>query len=142
MTAAVESETANLIADVWNALDGISDPCHALSGQGLSILDLGLVNSVELVDDNIDVGITLTEVSCTFSYRIMQDIRALAADFPEVAGFRVIIQPWPAWTPDRLSERARSHYAETRLAFGPPTLPGRTRRRAALATIPPEPSHG
>ena len=142
MNAPVDTDTANLIADVWNALDEISDPCHALSGQGLSILDLGLVNSVELVDDNIEVGITLTEVSCTFSYKIMQDIRALGADFPEVTSFRVIIQPWPAWTPDRLSERARNHYAQTRLAFGPPTLPDRANRRASLATTTPEPSHG
>lgn len=108
-----------LVADIWNALDGVADPCHALSGHGLSILDLGLVNRVTPVGDEIEVALTLTEVSCTFGYQIIQDIEDLGADFPEFARFRVVIEPLPVWTPDRLSERARNHYAQTRLDFGP-----------------------
>ena len=114
-TASVDA----LVADIWNALDGVSDPCHALSGHGLSILDLGLVNRVTPVGDEIVVALTLTEVSCTFGYKIIADIEALAEDFPEFARFRVAIEPLPVWTPDRLSQRARDHYAKTRLDFGP-----------------------
>ena len=111
--------TALLIAEIWEALDGVRDPCHVLSGHGLSILDLGLVNRVTRVGDDIEVGLTLTEVSCTFGYRIIEDIEALAADFPEAARFRVTIEPFPIWTADRLSERARNHYRNSRLAFRP-----------------------
>jgi metal-sulfur cluster biosynthetic enzyme len=109
----------NLIADVWNALAEVRDPCHSLSGHALSILDLGLVNRVNMVGQEIEIGVTLTEVSCTFGYRIMEDIEALGADFPEVNRFRVVIEPFPLWTPDRLSERARAHYRTTKILYGP-----------------------
>ncbi len=115
---AAESES-QLVADIWNALAEVSDPCHALSGHPLSILDLGLVNRVTPIAGEIEVGITLTEVSCTFGYRIMEDIERLAGDFPEFARFRVVIEPHPLWTPARLSDRARALYRDTRIRFGP-----------------------
>ena len=49
-----------------------------LSGHDLSILDLGLVNRVDIADGRAEVGLTLTEVSCTFAYRIIEQIEALA----------------------------------------------------------------
>ena len=127
-TEELADRPSDLIPDIWNALDGVRDPCHVRSGHDLSILDLGLVNRVTLMGKDIEIGVTLTEVSCTFGYRIIEDIEALAADFPEVACFRVVIEPFPLWTPDRLSERARSRYRDSRLAFSPNGL-----RRTSLA---------
>ena len=110
-----------LLADIWNALNTVCDPCHRLSGHALSILDLGLVNRVTPMGEEVEIGLTLTEVSCTFGHRIIQDIEAIAADFPEFARFRVVIEPFPLWTPARLSERAREHYRRTRALYGPRT---------------------
>lgn len=112
-------EESELVADIWNALAEVTDPCHALSGHPLSILDLGLVNRVTPIAGEIEIGITLTEVSCTFGYRIIEEIERVGADFPEFRRFHVVIEPHPLWTPDRLSDRARAHYLETRIRFGP-----------------------
>jgi metal-sulfur cluster biosynthetic enzyme len=122
------------VADIWNALHTVCDPCHRLSGHALSILDLGLVNRVTPMGEEVEIGLTLTEVSCTFGHRIIQDIEAVAADFPEFSRFRVVIEPFPLWTPARLSERAREYYRRTRALYGPrtagtrsPAIPNGTR---------------
>jgi metal-sulfur cluster biosynthetic enzyme len=108
-----------LILEIWNALGSISDPCHRLSGQDLSILDLGLVNHVTQVGKDIEIGLTLTEVSCTFGFQIIEDIEALSSEFPEFDRFRVRIEPFPLWNPTRLSERALAHYRADRRRYGP-----------------------
>ena len=110
--------TEQLIEEIWEALGRVLDPCHQRSGHDLSILDLGLVNRVTPVADHIEIGLTLTEVSCVFAYLIIERIESLAEDFPEVARFRVIVEPLPSWTPDRLSERARTSYRNSRTIYG------------------------
>jgi metal-sulfur cluster biosynthetic enzyme len=112
-------EPTSFVLEIWDALDSISDPCHALSGHELSIIDLGLINRVTPVGDDVEIGLTLTEVGCTFGFRIIEQIEALKSAFPEVGAFRVVVEPLPMWTPSRLSERAKNHYASTRLEFGP-----------------------
>ena len=106
------------IAVVWDALDGVRDPCHVLSGHDLSILDLGLVNRVTRRGSTIEVGVTFTEVGCTFGYRILEDIEALGAALPDVVELRAVVEPFPMWTPERLSERAKAYHQTAKLAFG------------------------
>ncbi len=107
------------VAEVWKALERVRDPCHVLSGHDLSILDLGLVNRVARVDGTIEVGVTLTEIGCTFGYRILQDIEALSAKVLGRPAIRVVVEPFPLWTPDRLTERARTYHQNAKLASGP-----------------------
>ena len=107
------------VSQVWDALDRVRDPCHVLSGHDLSILDLGLVNRVTRVDDTIEVGVTLTEIGCTFGYRILQDIEAISLDIPGCAAIRAVVEPFPLWTPDRLTERARTYHQGAKMASGP-----------------------
>jgi metal-sulfur cluster biosynthetic enzyme len=116
-------EQEALEMEVWDALDSVKDPCHLLSGHDLSILDLGLVNRVEVRAGRVEVGLTVTEVGCTFAYRIIEQIEDLAPAWPEIERIKVVIEPFPLWTPDRLSARAKTHYQTTRLAFGPAGRP-------------------
>ncbi len=104
---------------VWDALDSVMDPCHVLTGHDLSILDLGLVNRVSVSARHAEVGLTLTEVSCSFAYRIMEQIEGLADRLQDIDSLSVVIEPFPIWTEDRLSDRARNHYAQSREAFAP-----------------------
>jgi metal-sulfur cluster biosynthetic enzyme len=105
------------IARVRQALDAIRDPCHALSGHDLSILDLGLVNEVSRRGDVIRVSITFTEPTCVFSDRIVGALQDLAGRLPDVAEVVVEIEPLPIWEPSRLSARARHLFAARRSAF-------------------------
>ena len=105
------------ISVVWGALDRVRDPCHVLSGYDLSILDLGLVNRVTRAGTLIEVSVTFTEVGCTFGYRILEDIEALGPVLPSEVEIRAVVEPFPMWTPDHLSERAKAYQQNAKLAF-------------------------
>lgn len=116
MTQDIVSDPA--IAQVWEALERVSDPCHVLSGHPLSIVDLGLINSVTRQDDVIQVSVTFTDPSCVFSYKIIMDLEDLANSLGGVSEIKVRSDPYPLWTEDRLSEKAKTLFSEKRIKFG------------------------
>jgi metal-sulfur cluster biosynthetic enzyme len=111
MTGAIADDDP-LLQDAWRRIQQIEDPCHALSGYPLSIADLGIVNRMERVGADIEVGLTYTEMGCTFAYRIVARLEDELGTIPGVRAVRVIYEPFPPWHPDRLSERARSVYRD------------------------------
>lgn len=114
--------TDTAIAAVWSLLNGIPDPCHALSGHDLSIVDLGLINDVVREGDAIRISITFTDPTCVFSYKIIMDLEDLAATLGGVSEITVRSDPYPLWTEDRLSDKARQLFADKRHRFGAPAL--------------------
>ena len=109
----------NPLLPLWQALADIADPCQEACGYDLSILDLGIVNSLEARDGVVTVSVTFTEPACLFGYRIIQEIEARLARLPGVAEVIVSIDPYPLWEPSRLTERARQAYAARKAQFGP-----------------------
>lgn len=107
---------------VWSLLNDVPDPCHALSGHDLSIVDLGLVNDVVRDGDIIRVSVTFTDPSCVFSYKIIMDLEDLAAKLEGVSEITVTSDPYPLWTGDRLSDKARQLFADKRRRFGTSSL--------------------
>jgi metal-sulfur cluster biosynthetic enzyme len=112
------TRVAKAIETVWRALDGVKDPCNVLSGHDLSIVDMGLINSVETIDDGVEIGITFTEPGCLFGYRIIEDIEDLAATLPGVSQISVVPEPFPLWDESRLNLKAREVYAAKKAQFG------------------------
>ncbi len=105
------------IAKVWTALEDVPDPCHALSGHDLSIVDLGLINDVTRHDDIITVSVTFTDPSCVFSYKIIMDMEDLAQSLDGVSEIRVTSDPYPMWTEGRLSAKAKTLFSDKRRKF-------------------------
>jgi metal-sulfur cluster biosynthetic enzyme len=116
LTAVADEPDAQLAHTIWAKLDSIKDPCHVLSGHDLSIVDLGLVNRVDVVDDQIEVGITFTDSTCLFAYKIIGALEDLA--IPGVRQVRVVPEPFPLWDESRLSAKARALYADKARQFG------------------------
>jgi metal-sulfur cluster biosynthetic enzyme len=104
---------------LWRALAQIPDPCQQACAYELSIVDLGIVNGVVAEDGCVTVSLTFTEASCTFGFRIIEEIEDRLARIPGVHRVRVSIEPFPVWEPSRLTDRARRAHAESRLRFGP-----------------------
>jgi metal-sulfur cluster biosynthetic enzyme len=102
---------------VWDALQSVRDPCHALSGHDLSIVDLGLVNEVSRTGDVIEIRLTFTEATCVFAHRIVGDLEDLAPGLPGVSRVDVVIEPLPIWEPSRMTGKARRLFEERRAAF-------------------------
>ncbi len=106
---------------LWRTLGDIPDPCQQACGYALSIVDLGIVNGVAAEDGCVSVSLTFTEPTCTFGFRIIQEIEDRLAQIPGVRRVQVSIDAFPLWEPSRLTERARRAHAESRLRFGLPT---------------------
>ena len=92
--------------EILEALRGVEDPEAAMS-----IVDLGLVYSVECAAQEVRVDMTLTSPSCPLGpYMVDEVIAAIRASLPGVPDVRVNLVWDPPWTPERMSEAARSRF--------------------------------
>lgn len=88
--------------DIWRILEEVKDPEVPV----LSVVDLGVVRTVSVRDDNIDITITPTYSGCPAMDTIRMDIRLKLLE----KGFKNIhIQQSlsPAWTTDWMSEAGK-----------------------------------
>jgi ring-1,2-phenylacetyl-CoA epoxidase subunit PaaD len=86
---------------IWSLLEEVKDPEVPV----LSVIDLGIVRSVETAGDRIDITITPTYSGCPAMDVISMDIRLKLIE----KGYRnVTIQQQlsPAWTTDWMKEEA------------------------------------
>src|SRR5574337_878626 len=75
---------------------------------GMSILDVGLVYSVDLTDAHCLVQMTMTSAACPLGDMIVADVEAaLAKVLPGGVMIDVALVWDPPWTPDRMSDYAR-----------------------------------
>ena len=78
---------------------------------GMNIVDLGLVYGVELGDAGVKVQLTMTSAACPMAEMIVDDAYGqLAAALPAETPVEVELVWEPPWTPERMSELARSMF--------------------------------
>jgi len=116
------------------ALSTVFDPC--CREKGISIVDMGLLRSVDVRGRHAHVQLLLTSGWCPFAARVLTDVADTLNAQPEVDTCQVEVVWDEPWTPDRLAPSARR-----KLRFLPdPVAVGD--RDAYLATHPsPEDSH-
>ena len=83
----------------------------------VNIVDLGLIYSVKVTPDPnsrrafprqcIEVDMTMTSRGCPSHATIMEQVRNRLAGVPEISQTLVNLVWEPAWTPDRISQKAR-----------------------------------
>ena len=101
---------AETIDRVWSLLAGVSDPEIPV----ISVVDLGIVRSVECVHDGIEIGVTPTYTGCPATHVIERDIlEALSA---EGINARLVTRLDPPWTTDWITPRGRERLAEYGIA--------------------------
>jgi metal-sulfur cluster biosynthetic enzyme len=88
------------------ALSDVFDPC--CRERGISIVDMGLLRSVEVRDRHAKVELLLTSGWCPFASRVLIDVADTIGAQPGVDSCEVQIVWDEAWTTDRLTESARS----------------------------------
>lgn len=87
---------------IYAALKDVYDPEIPVS-----IVDLGLVYDVKIIDDWVGVKMTLTSQGCGLSTQIANNVRERVAALPGVADADVRIVWQPAWNPSMMSEEAK-----------------------------------
>jgi metal-sulfur cluster biosynthetic enzyme len=95
----------NLFDSVWEALQRVQDPCAAQLGKPMDLVTMGLVETVTVHPDRIDIELVLTEPGCVFFFKFLDDI---AREVEPIAGPRkvnVSMHEQAMWTPDRIRVR-------------------------------------
>jgi metal-sulfur cluster biosynthetic enzyme len=107
---------------VVDALRSVCDPC--CRERGISIVDMGLVRSIEVEEGRTRVELLLTSGWCPFASRMLSEARQAVEAMPS-PGDVVIEVVWnEPWTMDRLSDEARS---KLRFLPDPVAVPDRDR---------------
>lgn len=97
--------------EIWRFLEEVADPEIPV----LSVLDLGVVRSVEILKDKVQVVITPTYSGCPAMKRMEDDIREkLEEKGIEQVEVKLVLSP--AWTTDWISEEGRNKLREYGIA--------------------------
>jgi metal-sulfur cluster biosynthetic enzyme len=87
------------------ALSEVFDPC--CREKGISIVDMGLLRSVEVRERHAHVELVLTSGWCPFASRVLTDVADAMNAQPGVDTCQVEVVWDEPWTPDRLAPSAR-----------------------------------
>jgi metal-sulfur cluster biosynthetic enzyme len=90
---------------VIRALDECYDPC--CQDRKISVVDMGLIESIEIRGRQVRVEMVLTTGWCPFVARLLDMIEEKVGELPAVDAVDVEVVWDPAWTPERMSEEAR-----------------------------------
>ena len=116
-----------VVESVWSALRGIPDPEIPV----ISIVELGVVRSVELTSDGLRVCITPTYSGCPAMSTIEADIRSALTGLG-LSAFSIETRLAPAWTTDWMPPDAKARLR----AFGI-APPGSVEPRVDVSGISP-----
>ncbi len=92
-------------AEVFGALRQCFDPC--CREKGISVVDMGLIESVAVAGGDVRIDMVLTSGWCPFAMHLLTDMEQQVAALDGVEKVDVNIVWGPTWTPERLSPDAR-----------------------------------
>lgn len=76
---------------------------------GINIVDLGLIYALECDDEaNVRVEMTLTTPGCPLHDSIIGGVKTILASVPAIRNVQVDVVWSPPWTPERMSDLAKS----------------------------------
>jgi metal-sulfur cluster biosynthetic enzyme len=110
-----EEECVEKVAEVRKAspdreaiirvLDECYDPC--CQDRKISVVDMGLIESVEIRGREVRIEMVLTTGWCPFAARLLDMAKEKVGRLPEVDRVEVEVVWNPTWTPERMSRSAR-----------------------------------
>jgi metal-sulfur cluster biosynthetic enzyme len=104
VTSSIEEASPKREA-VIRALDECYDPC--CRDRKISVVDMGLIESVEIQGGNVSIEMVLTSGWCPFAARLLEMIKEEVGKLPAVDAVDVEVVWDPTWTPERMSAGAR-----------------------------------
>ena len=91
--------------EVMGALERCYDPC--CREREISVVDMGLIESIEIAAQTVNIKMVLTTGWCPFAARLLEMIETAVGELEGVDEVKVEVVWNPAWTPQRMSEGAR-----------------------------------
>ncbi len=106
--------TDDLVHQVLARLERVLDPCSCMTDHPVSIVDLGLVESIEVDDGRVDVELVATSPMCLYMADIVDEATAEVSTLDGVDEVQVTQNVRTLWRPERmdpaLRERKRKRY--------------------------------
>ncbi len=90
-----------LIARIEAALTRVTEPCSIAFGRPISIVEMGLVEGIEVLDGHAEVTLCLTDAACVHFAGMQRFIRDELLTLPEIHSVEVRQTLDQLWTPDR-----------------------------------------
>ena len=90
---------------VIGALDNCYDPC--CRDRKISVVDMGLIESIEIEDRRVGIEMVLTTGWCPFASRLLEMVTEEVEALSTVDSVEIDVVWDPTWTPERMSESAR-----------------------------------
>ena len=90
---------------IIRALENCYDPC--CRDRKISVVDMGLIESVEIRDRKVRIEMVLTTGWCPFASRLLEMVKEKVGRLPEVDSVEVEVVWNPTWTPEKMSKSAR-----------------------------------
>jgi metal-sulfur cluster biosynthetic enzyme len=87
---------------IYEALKHIYDP-----EVGINIVDMGLIYSLDIEDNKVDLTMTLTSPGCPAGPQILSQVDSAIKALEGVEDVDIKVVWSPPWSPDMLSEEAR-----------------------------------
>jgi ring-1,2-phenylacetyl-CoA epoxidase subunit PaaD len=94
---------------VVDAVARVEDPEYP----GLSIADLGMVESVRVADGRAEIDLVPTFSGCPALHMIRADVEAAVAALGSDLECEVTFLTSPPWSPDRITDAGRRHLADS-----------------------------
>jgi metal-sulfur cluster biosynthetic enzyme len=91
--------------DIENALKNVKDP-----ELNYNIVDLGLIYSVNMENNNVKVIYTLTSPACPAEAEIEKNMRDQIMLIPNIRKVTTELTFTPAWTPEKMSAELRTEF--------------------------------
>ena len=100
------NEAPTDVAEVMQLLKSVIDP-----EAGISIVDMGLIYELRLLDPGVYIKMTMTSAACPMGDLLMEEItHCLRKRFPAPQAIDIEITFEPPWTPAMMSESARTQF--------------------------------
>ena len=100
--------------DVMLRLNEVSDPCSAATNVTLSIVEMGMVDSVEIAPENVVVALRMTSPLCHALPYFQMEIERVLADIPGIVGVKCTFDHGGNWQPDNMTVGAQRRLADRR----------------------------
>lgn len=99
-------------AVVREQLDEIIDPCSAGNGTNLSLVDMGLVDTVEIEKGHVTVAIQLTTPACMMGPYFVDEIEGRVGELDGIDAVTVEFDEGYTWLPSMMTDEARERRRE------------------------------
>lgn len=103
-------------AAVRERLDEIVDPCSAANGTDLSIVDMGLLESVDVDGTHVTVSMRLTTPFCMQLPYFVEEVEGRVADLEWVESVELETDDGLQWHAEMMREEARRERQERKAA--------------------------